>query len=114
MRLFSVQKKCMAELEVVLWRSLESGQVQEAVVRLSAPATVADALRAVGWSLTGECGVWGRSCGPKQRLQQGDRIELYRPLKVDPKRARRERFQRQGVRGTGLFADRRPNSKAGY
>ncbi|EXU78428.1 hypothetical protein AX13_16930, partial [Comamonas aquatica DA1877] len=40
--------------------------------------------------------------------------ELYQPLKVDPKVARRERFAQQGARGAGLFASRRPNSKSGY
>jgi hypothetical protein len=40
-------------------------------------------------------------------LQTGDRLELYRPLLVDPKRARRERFARQGSRSAGLFARRR-------
>jgi sulfur carrier protein len=47
-------------------------------------------------------------------LQDGDRLEIYRPLKVDPKVARRERFARQGAKTTGLFAKRRPGAKAGY
>jgi hypothetical protein len=33
---------------------------------------------------------------------------------VDPKVARRERFKKQGARGTGLFAKRRKGGKAGY
>jgi hypothetical protein len=41
-------------------------------------------------------------------------VELYRPLLVDPKVARRERFRRQGARNTGLFAQRRPGAKPGY
>ena len=45
---------------------------------------------------------------------KGDRLELLRPLRVDPKVARRERFVGQGARSSGLFAKRRPNSKAGY
>jgi putative ubiquitin-RnfH superfamily antitoxin RatB of RatAB toxin-antitoxin module len=47
-------------------------------------------------------------------LRDGDRLELLRPLRVDPKVARRERFTGQGARSAGLFAKRRPNSKAGY
>lgn len=43
-----------------------------------------------------------------------DRVELCRPLTVDPKVARRERFRQQGARGTGLFAKRRKGGKAGY
>jgi hypothetical protein len=37
-----------------------------------------------------------------------------RPLKVDPKEARRQRFVKQGTRGAGLFANRRPGAKPGY
>ncbi|MNL58374.1 hypothetical protein D3C87_1820040 [compost metagenome] len=50
----------------------------------------------------------------EQPLKDGDRIELCRPLTVDPKVARRERFQRQGARGTGLFANKRKGGKDGY
>lgn len=41
-------------------------------------------------------GVWGRPCGAQEPLHEGDRLELYRPLKIDPKEARRLRQQRQG------------------
>nr|MCU0926665.1 RnfH family protein [Hydrogenophaga sp.] len=47
-------------------------------------------------------------------LREGDRVEVYRLLRVDPKVARRERFVGQGARRAGLFAQRRPGSKAGY
>lgn len=41
------------------------------------------------------CGIFGR-VEPLQRvLRDGDRVELYRPLQVDPKEARRLRAQRQ-------------------
>lgn len=58
--------------------------------------------------------VWGRKAPPEQLLQEGDRVEWLRLLKVDPKRARRERFQQQGARNTGLFARRRAGAKQGY
>ena len=43
-------------------------------------------------------GVWGRLAPPAQPLRDLDRVELYRPLQVDPKEARRLRYkgQRQG------------------
>ena len=65
---------------------------------------------------TGELtsGVWGRAALPTQVLEDGDRVELYRALRVDPKVARRERFKGQGSRGAGLFAKRREGGKAGY
>ncbi|MES2413014.1 MAG: RnfH family protein [Pseudomonadota bacterium] len=59
-------------------------------------------------------GIWGKRTIADQVLQDGDRLELYRDLRVDPKVARRERFNRQGAKGTGLFAKTRPGSKAGY
>lgn len=49
-------------------------------------------------------GIWGRKATATQVLRERDRIEIYRPLKVDPKVARRERFRRQGARAAGLFA----------
>jgi putative ubiquitin-RnfH superfamily antitoxin RatB of RatAB toxin-antitoxin module len=52
-------------------------------------------------------GVWGRRCIPAQTVRDGDRVELYRPLLVDPKIARRERFRKQGARAAGLFARKR-------
>lgn len=48
-------------------------------------------------------GIWGRKVAPSHVLRDLDRVEIYRPLTVDPKVARRERFKRQGVRKSGLF-----------
>jgi uncharacterized protein len=35
-------------------------------------------------------GVWGQLVERDRRLQDGDRVELYRPLQMDPQDARRE------------------------
>ncbi len=48
-------------------------------------------------------GIFGRACRPDQPLRDGDRVELYRPLKADPKEVRRqladlERASAQGLR----------------
>lgn len=59
-------------------------------------------------------GLWGRKAEWQTVLREGDRVELYRPLRVDPKVARRERFNRQGARRAGLFAKKRPGAAAGY
>lgn len=59
-------------------------------------------------------GIWGRKVALTQQVQAGDRIELYRPLQVDPKVARRQRFKRQGKGRTGLFANRKSGVAAGY
>jgi uncharacterized protein len=61
-----------------------------------------------------QLGIWGKKTTLHHILKSGDRLELYRPLKVDPKVARRERFQNQGARTTGLFAKTRAGGKAGY
>ena len=61
-----------------------------------------------------EVGVWNRRASWEQPLRERDRVEVYRPLKVDPKVARRERFRKQGARGAGLFSKRRPGGKPGY
>ncbi|WBY02044.1 RnfH family protein [Ramlibacter tataouinensis] len=105
-----------AALRVTVLHSPGPREVREQALRLPAGATVADALRACGLAPgEGEAvGVWGRKAGADQPLRDRDRVEVARPLRVDPKLARRERFQRQGSRGAGLFANRRPGSKAGY
>ena len=58
--------------------------------------------------------VWGKAVQMDTPLVQGDRLELLRPLLVDPKEARRLRFNQQGSRAAGLFAKRRQGAKAGY
>ena len=62
----------------------------------------------------GRIGVWGKPVSADRVLVQGDRLEVYRPLTVDPKVARRQRFVRQGAKTAGLFAKKRPGAKAGY
>ena len=59
-------------------------------------ATVADALKRLGIEPGAEIelGVWGQKVGPGHRLENGDRIEFYRPLRRDPKAARRARVRK--------------------
>jgi uncharacterized protein len=40
-------------------------------------------------------GIFGRRAALETRLSPGDRVEVYRPLAVDPKEARRRRAARQ-------------------
>lgn len=77
---------------------------------LAQGATVADAL--AQWrAQNGDAvhapaavGLWGRVVAHDTVLRDGDRMEVYRALKVDPKEARRQRFASQGKRSAGLFA----------
>lgn len=41
-----------------------------------------------------EAGIWGRKQPRHTPLRERDRVELYRPLRVDPKEARRQRYKR--------------------
>ena len=36
-------------------------------------------------------GVWGRRCDPDTPLREGDRVEVYRPVRADAKEMRRAR-----------------------
>ncbi len=104
-----------ATVHIAVAASLRAGHASEWPLELPAGATLADALLAsvalghlphAGVSDAG-CGIWGKRAVPGQVLRDGDRVELYRPLTVDPKVARRERFARQGARTAGLFARER-------
>ncbi len=103
----------VAEMPVVIVWAEAPRTVREATLTLPAHATVADALCACGWFAAGQIpdptalSVWGRRVTPDTPLRAGDRLEITRPLRVDPKVARRERFRQQGARAAGLFA-RRP------
>ena len=64
------------------------------VVALELPpgATVADALRACGLTpIPHAVGIFGQKVKPAAVLADGDRVEIYRPLELDPKEARRRR-----------------------
>jgi putative ubiquitin-RnfH superfamily antitoxin RatB of RatAB toxin-antitoxin module len=95
-------------------------QVLEWTLEVPEGTTVRDAVLASGWRETcpglepADVGIWGRRCPPQQAVREGDRVEIYRGLQVDPKVARRERFRKQGARAAGLFASRRPGAKPGY
>ena len=40
-------------------------------------------------------GVFGRKADPDQVVRDGDRVEIYRPLIIDPKEVRRQRALKQ-------------------
>jgi len=67
------------------------GRHRRVELELEEGATVGDALRAARVTAARAVGVHGRRVGAEQRLADGDRVELYRPLPADPKEARRRR-----------------------
>jgi putative ubiquitin-RnfH superfamily antitoxin RatB of RatAB toxin-antitoxin module len=99
-------------LQVTVAYSPGPRQVDLWDLTLPAGATVADALAGCGLfeahpALRGQTlalAVWGRNAALGQALRERDRVEVLRPLQVDPKVARRERFVKQGTRAAGLFA----------
>lgn len=62
-------------------------------LELADASTVADALAESGIDLGGITGfaIFGERVGDAHMLRDGDRLELLRPLQVDPKEARRRR-----------------------
>jgi uncharacterized protein len=78
---------------------------RQRVVRLVLPATGLTAAAAVERSgLLDEfpelrerplmLGIFGTICAPEHALRDRDRVEIYRPLRVDPRAQRRERAAR--------------------
>jgi putative ubiquitin-RnfH superfamily antitoxin RatB of RatAB toxin-antitoxin module len=68
-------------------------------VELAPGATVTDAIAAAmdlpefdGLIVSGlRLGIFGKFVEPKTPVTDGDRVEIYRPLKIDPMQARRRR-----------------------
>ncbi len=82
------------QVEIVL--ALPDRQVLERV-QVDEGATVADVIRRgrVRQAFPGidvdrlQAGIWGRPVDRDHAVREGDRVELYRPLEIDPKEARR-------------------------
>lgn len=92
--LFSPEPKVVDELRLSLDAlQLESGR----------NVTVSDVLVASGLcekysqsDMGALVGIWGKAVTLDTVVGVGDRVEMYRPLQVDPKEARRLRYQKQG------------------
>ncbi len=75
------------------------GEALELSLELPEGATAIDAIGASGLAErfpdvdigAATLGVWGRACAAQTRLREGDRVEVYRPLSMDPNEARRLR-----------------------
>ena len=86
----------MSQIEVEIVFALPDQQDLRTVA-VESGATVADVLKKSGLldafpehgiaALTP--GIWGREVESGHAVKQGDRVEFYRPLKIDPREARR-------------------------
>lgn len=75
------------------WLDVPEGASIEAALR--GCADFADQLPFLGGL---KIGIWGRVRALDTVLRERDRIEVYRPLTVDPKEARRQRYRDRGER----------------
>ena len=81
----------------------KAGAAQELSLKVATGSTVLDVLRLSGLLehypeidlATQSVGVWGHLRTLDAALRDGDRVEVYRPLQVDPKEARRLRQREQ-------------------
>lgn len=88
----------MALLRIEVVYALRERQ-EVVAVELEEGCRAIDALRASGLLLrhpevspgNPALGIFGRSVDPATSLRDGDRVEVYRPLRLDPKIARREK-----------------------
>lgn len=93
--------KAEPTISVEVAYSPAANEVEVIALQLSAGSTLADALLASGLPQrhgldagTLRAGIWGRASEPATVLRERDRVEIYRPLLVDPKEARRLRYKR--------------------
>ena len=73
--------------QIVRELDVATGATVADAIRLSAIASAAG-LPAIDFS---SVGIYGKTVAPDAVLRDGDHIEILRPLKVDPKEARRRR-----------------------
>lgn len=86
----------------LLW-SPARGELRQQQLELPRGSTLADALRGSQWFdpqgvAELSAGIWGKTRPLDTLLRENDRVEIYRPLTVDPKEARRQRYQATGQR----------------
>lgn len=72
------------------------GRCETTEVEVPEGACVGDALRATRWRCEPPfvgMAIFGQRADASTRLHEGDRVELLRPLQLDPKEARRRRAE---------------------
>lgn len=96
-------------------------QRQAVLAMTVAPGTTArEAVRASGIAVrfpeidVARCalGVWGEAVDDSRRLEDGDRVEIYRPLEIDPRAARRERAAAGATMGAATNGGTRGGNSA--
>lgn len=70
---------------------LPEGSSVEQAIAASGILTTCNEITALPFSV----GIFSKKCDLQTVLQEGDRVEIYRPLSIDPKAARLLRAQRR-------------------
>lgn len=90
-----------ARLQVEVAYSAQPGHMELVFLSLSTGACLSDALSASGLldrhglqQTQLRVGIWGKARELDTPLRERDRVEIYRPLRVDPKEARRQRYRK--------------------
>jgi len=93
-------------LAVEIAHAPSAGEVVVIPLQVEAGTTVAEAIRRSG--ILQRCpgidldkhrmGIFSRAAAPDDKVADGDRIEIYRALRADPKELRRRRAARRGER----------------
>ncbi|MGB5166651.1 MAG: RnfH family protein [Woeseiaceae bacterium] len=88
------ERQCLMSLEV------EAGTSVTEAIAQSGIAAKFDAVKLADLAV----GVWGKEVSRDYQLSQGDRIEIYRALLIEPREARRQLAEagltmKQGARG---------------
>jgi len=96
-------------LAIELVRSAVAGQVDRLEFTVAPGTSLAQALLQCGvvFDAALKVGIWGRVTPLDTLLRDRDRIEIYRPLTVDPKEARRLRYRSPGDKSKRV----RPNPR---
>lgn len=77
----TAERQCLRTLTLPAGSSVIEAVEQSGIVQ-AMPGLVVDPSR---------LGIFSRRVAPDDRLRDGDRVEIYRPLTLDPKDARRRR-----------------------
>lgn len=96
-------------LAIELVHSPVAGQVERLELTVAAGTSLAQALVQSGvvFDPASKIGIWGRVMPLDTLLRDRDRVEIYRPLTVDPKEARRLRYRSPGDKSKRV----RPNPR---
>jgi putative ubiquitin-RnfH superfamily antitoxin RatB of RatAB toxin-antitoxin module len=109
------------QIEVLVVYASAPDSVWVKTVRLCAPASVADALvlsgfeqsfPSIDWRSSG-VGLFGHQCAPEQSIDNGARIEVYRPLTFDPMQSRRRRAAHRKAQALAKIKPRVKNKRSG-